>query len=204
MRVGLIIGLGICAAATTMAFAQERRVERMVVRHQEHVSDLGRIDADRDGWVTRAEAQAEADRMFDELDANGDGKLDGADHRAAHDDLIEHAAPDGEPVHVERREERRVVVVERRGAEPPTGAAAPPAPPHPPRPPVFIMMIGSSEEFDADGDGALSRAEFRAQQLRFFDAGDGNGDGRVRFEAPLMPEPPAPPVAPAPPAPPRR
>ncbi|MBK8542916.1 MAG: EF-hand domain-containing protein [Caulobacteraceae bacterium] len=66
----------------------------------------------------------------------------------------------------------------------------------------FMMLIANSEEADRDGDGALSREEFVAQHLRFFDASDANGDGRVRFEEP--PRPPEPPAPPAPPEPLRR
>jgi hypothetical protein len=83
---------------------------------------------------------------------------------------------------------------------PPIAAIAP-VPPVPPLPPVphFMMLIANSEEADRNGDGALSREEFVAQHLRFFDASDANGDGRIRFE-----EPPEPPAPPAPPEPPRR
>ena len=80
----------------------------------------------------------------------------------------------------------------------------PPMPPVPPVPPVpampFMMLIANSEEADRNGDGALSRDEFVAQHLRFFDASDANGDGRVRFDPPTTPpEPPAPPTPPEPP-----
>jgi hypothetical protein len=203
MKTGLIIGLGVCAAATTIAFAQERHIERMVVRHHGHLAEIGRIDADADGWITRAEALAQADRMFDEIDANDDGRLDGADHRAFLDADGDDAAPQDHVRRVERHEERRVMLIRRSDGDGPD-AAPPPAPPAPPHPPMFVMAIGSSEEFDANGDGALSREEFRTQQLRFFDAGDGNGDGRIRFEAPDIPDAPAPPEPPTPPAPPRR
>lgn len=76
--------------------------------------------------------------------------------------------------------------------------------PLPPHPPVFMMLALNDSEADTNGDGALSREEFRAQQLRFFDASDANGDGRVRFELPTPPEAPEAPEPPAPPAAPRR
>ncbi|MEQ1493647.1 MAG: hypothetical protein ABL932_24195, partial [Terricaulis sp.] len=82
----------------------------------------------------------------------------------------------------------------------PMVAPVPPVPPVPPAP--FMMLIANSEEGDRNGDGALSREEFVAMHLRFFDASDANGDGRVRFEPP--PRPPEPPAPPAPPEPPRR
>ena len=84
------------------------------------------------------------------------------------------------------------------------GVTAPiaPVPPVPPVPPVFMFELGDESEADINGDGALSREEFRAQQLRFFDARDVNGDRRIR--APRPPEPPVAPEAPRPPEPPRR
>ncbi|MBY0563035.1 MAG: hypothetical protein K2P58_02515 [Hyphomonadaceae bacterium] len=95
---------------------------------------------------------------------------------------------------MEREIHRQVIVIN--GGD---GAAAPvaPIPPVPavPHPPMFMMLFASTEEADRNGDGALSREEFRAQHLRFFDASDANGDGRVQ-----MGLPPAPPAAPAPPA----
>lgn len=39
-------------------------------------------DADGNGAISRAEAQAGAERMFARMDANGDGKLDAADREA--------------------------------------------------------------------------------------------------------------------------
>jgi hypothetical protein len=67
---------------------------------------------------------------------------------------------------------------------------------------MALMLLANSEEADTNGDGALSRDEFRTQHLRFFDASDVNGDGRLRFEP--LPEPPVAPEAPEPPQPPRR
>ncbi|MFZ2031704.1 MAG: hypothetical protein WAU68_15435 [Vitreimonas sp.] len=83
------------------------------------------------------------------------------------------------------------------GTPHPAMAPMPPRPPHPPHAPMFMMLFANSEEMDTNHDGAISRDEFRAQQLRFFDASDVNGDGRIRFEPP--PEPPMPPMPPMPP-----
>jgi hypothetical protein len=111
--------------------------------------------------------------------------------------------------HAERirdRVERRVHVI-RHGDGNVLVAPVPPVPPTPPIPvappvahlPMFWMGGGDSDESDLNGDGWLSREEFRAQQLRHFDARDANGDGRVRYE-----QPPRPPEPPQPPEPPRR
>lgn len=191
MKLATALAVALAGLLASTAYAQTVRNEdrRIIIRaHNGPVEGMSQIDADRDGWVTRAEAAAEADRMFAEMDTNDDGKLDGADGGPL--------AGGPRPARGEGAErgpiiERNVVVVGPEGEE---RDVLIPAPPHPPRPPVVMMLIANSEESDANGDGALSREEFRAQQLRFFDAGDGNGDGRVRFEPPPeMPEPPPPP-----------
>ena len=46
------------------------------------MGDRSNPDANGDGIITRAEAQAHAGQMFDRLDANHDGKLDQADREA--------------------------------------------------------------------------------------------------------------------------
>jgi hypothetical protein len=180
---------------------------------------IGRIDANKDGFITRAEAQSEAERVFGEMDGDNNGKLDSADRAASPRMMIHHMSGDGhrrgggrhgdddhnvevivrggdgeERTVIERREVR----VER--AAPKEGAV--PRPPRPPGPPMTMMMIMQSNEADRNGDGALSKEEFVAQQLRYFDAGDANGDGKVKFDLPPMP--PAAPPPPAPPEAPRR
>lgn len=203
--------------------------------------EMPRIDADQDGWVTRAEAAALAERVFVGLDTNDDNKLDDADR--AHDQMFEFQIEDGAAsgARIERRVERRTEgdddahaerhVIIRRGDgseesfDLPAGEhaegehierrviirrddgseesfdlpAPPPGAPHaphaaiaplPPGPPLFMMLIANSEESDVNGDGALSLEEFRAQHLRFFDASDANGDGRIHFTPPELSEPP--------------
>ncbi|MBL8530870.1 MAG: hypothetical protein JNK94_03975 [Hyphomonadaceae bacterium] len=217
-RFALALGCAV-VAVTAAAGAQERHVIRLGGEMSLN------MDADGDGWVTRAEAASAADRMFRQMDVNNDGRLTAADrpafapealHLESQDVEIEELTDGGRRIIVRRGEpgaasqtQRDVVIVRRgEGAAAPAAPGAPPAAPQPPHapaaphPPMFMMMIASSQEADLDGDGALSAEEFRAQQLRFFDAGDANGDGRVRMEPP--PRPPAPPQPPAPPAPPRR
>ncbi len=278
--------LGVSLAALTVA-ASATPLTRVFIQHGGMAINF---DANGDGWVSRAEAEAAADRAFEQLDSNDDNRLDQQDRAAPEADLeivngphiemsedcetrvepagaetpragtpverrvtvicrhgdgdvstedrritilrggehvdereieriereverhveraerdAERAARDAERLaedaeraaeHAERRIERHVVVI---NGEPGDALAPlPPMPPMPPHPPMFMMFMASDGEADTNGDGALSREEFRAQQLRYFDAGDANGDGRVR-----LPQPPAPPAAPEPPAPPR-
>jgi len=159
-----------------------RRV-RVIVR--------GGDDEEIEEEVERAVRRAERDARRAERSA-----------RAAERDA-ERAARDAE-----RRIERDVVVIHRgewidtEGGVHPV-PPVPPMPPVPPHPPMFMMLFANSEEADLNGDGALAREEVRAQHLRFFDASDANGDGRVRYEPPpAPPEPPEPPEAPEPPRPP--
>ncbi len=274
-----VLTLGVALAAVTLAASAHATSQtRTLIRHG---ADIG-FDADNDGWLTRAEAAAAAERVFDDLDANDDGRLDAEDRRRIH---VRAIAPDidlpdlpdidlseldlsGRGAHrveiitengerrvivdgealtgeerarIERQIERamaqaeraqalaersargaeraardaerrarraadeaervqsRQVVVIRANGEGDVIAPVPPAAPVPPRAPMFMMLIANSEEADLNGDGAISREEFRAQQLRYFDAADANGDSRIRVERP--PEPPAPPAPPAPPRP---
>ena len=236
----LPLALGVAFAAFSMAaYAQPRQEDHtVVVRHGGH-GDFN-PDTNNDGWISRQEASDAADRAFDQMDSNHDGRLTSDDHvmhMANMDVDVEVTEGGGQRVrviqrdrddddqeapHAEREEhsegervERTVTVVrveggaewqERDGDAAPVPPVPPvpgvaPMPPVPPHPPMFMMMFANSEEADLNGDGALSREEFRAQHLRFFDAGDGNNDGRIRYTPP--PEPPAPPAPPEPPRPPR-
>ena len=240
MRLPLALGVAF-AALSVAAYAQPRQHDHVVVRH--HDGDFN-IDANDDGWVTREEASAGADRIFAELDTNDDGRLNAEDRRhfAMYDmDVDVDVDVDGEAAAEEDENTRRVRVIRREHDErgrgerheehsendhvertvtvvriggggqweervegvapvPPVPPVAP-VPPVPPHPPMFMMIFANSEEADLNGDGALSREEFRAQHMRFFDASDANNDGRVRYTPP--PEPPVPPTPPEPPRPPR-
>jgi hypothetical protein len=254
----LTTALGVALASLTVAAYASPQTRHVMIHHAGH--DV-RADADSDGWISRAEAIAAADRAFDALDSNDDGKLDREDRpegamsfhsRGGHELHMQDGDCDrteegegnerrvtvicrseaggdserrvmvfreGDHEHVdierevrraereaqragrdadnaERRSERNVVIM-RHGEG---GDAAAPMPPMPPMPPFpAIMMLGGENEADVNGDGALSREEFRAQHARFFDASDANGDGRLRAFTP--PQPPAPPTPPAPPRP---
>lgn len=241
----LVVALGIAAATTAMAYAQEPHAMRVMIHGPG--MDLN-LDANHDGWISRDEAAAAADRMFDQLDTNHDGRLTADDHEAMGDHGFMAHGPDGmdlppghhcttttdntqssdsghrterrltivcegdddhpaaAPAAPGQRVERNVMIITRSDGDAtappaPPEAPMPPYPPHAPHPPMFMMLLARSSEADRNGDGALSRDEFRAQQLRFFDAADANGDHRIRAPAP-PPEPPQPPEPPEPPAPP--
>lgn len=266
MRLAAALGIALASLAVGAYAHQEGRV---VIR------DSGgglNIDADGDGWMTRAEAGAAADQIFGQMDANNDGRLDaedrqeifelrlggeeadvlegengarrvrvirrGGEHdaevereielalREAERDVLEarreareaereaqEALRDARREAQEAREHRREIIIVQGGGEWAPAAPVAPAPPTPPvaaiaplppHPPMFMMLIANSEEADLNNDGALSREEFRAQHLRFFDASDANQDGRVRVgpmaTSAVAPAAPATPAAPRPPA----
>ncbi len=191
----------------------ERHESHRIERHIE----MSRIDANSDKFITRAEAQAEAERVFADMDDNHDGKLNAADHgrggrhvmhrveirrdgshSVEEDVVIEH----GDAPRAPGTDDRQVIVRRevRKNGDDDDGDHV--RPPHSPRPPMFMMIFANSEEADHNGDNALSKEEFVSQQLRFFDAADANGDGKIRFDPPPMMEPPEPPQSPEPPAPP--
>jgi hypothetical protein len=224
MRLALTLSAAIIALSAVGASAQQNE-ERVVIRHVAHGAGGG--DPNEDGWLSRDEVGAAADAMFARLDSNNDGRLTSED-RPEHDIEVRvgHAPPAsgaaGDCTREESDEggERRVTVI----CHSPDGATSTEdrtviirhggggewagrdgvTAPVPPAPPIggglFFIELGEDSEADTNSDGALSREEFRAQQLRFFDARDVNGDRRVR----ALSTPPVAPETPRPPEPPRR
>jgi len=227
MRLALALGVAFGALTMSASAQPEERAHHRVFMHAAGGHD---IDADDDGFVTRAEITNAADRLFGELDRNDDGRLNDADHppmeefhrrieghhggervvriiRSGEEVGEGHRSDDGErrvERHVDRRVERREGDNERDVIvlRGDGGEWTHALPPMPPHPPMLMFASSNIEEFDRNADGALSQEEFRAQQLAQFDAQDGNRDGRIR--AMRMHEPPTPPEAPRPAEPPRR
>ncbi|MDB5679230.1 EF-hand domain-containing protein [Sphingomonas bacterium] len=108
--------------------------------------------ASPDRVQTRDDALAQADRRFDRMDANKDGKIDATEMAAMRRPT---AAPGTMPP-----------------PPPPADAAAPPPPP----PSGGNRMMA---RLDTNGDGVIDRAEFRAMAAQRFDRMDANKDGKV-------------------------
>ena len=64
-----------------MQAAHESMTKRMGNRDGKRGDHFGRIDADGDGQVTKAEFVAGGEKMFERLDANGDGKIEPGEGR---------------------------------------------------------------------------------------------------------------------------
>lgn len=112
-------------------------------------------DADGDGVLTRAEAQAAATQMFAKMDANGDGQLDATDRATKRAERGEKHAEAGEG-HRGKRDGMRGHRGKRGGHG--------------------MMMMARA---DTDGDKAISQAEFQTAALARFDSVDANKDGQV-------------------------
>lgn len=102
-------------------------------------------DANHDGIITRQEAIAAADRRFDAIDTDRDGKI----------------SPDEMSAYRQEMATRR-------------GGDMPVRPPGGPR-----HALGMGRKADPNGDGVVTRDEYRARQLERFDRMDANHDGRI-------------------------
>lgn len=151
-------------------------------------------DADGNGVLTRAEAQANSAQMFARMDANKDGKLDAADRSARHAErqakMFASLDADGNGSiskaewdkhsadRAAKRGEKRAEAGEpgehkrdgmRDGHRGKRGGHYD----------MGERMMGKA---DTDGDKAISQAEFQTAALARFDAADANKDGQVTAE----------------------
>ncbi len=176
MKKIILSGAAAAALIATPTFAEQAQggfergqgVTRAQVETRVRAS-FARVDANRDGFVTQAEAQSfrqdlRAERQenraerrearFARLDANRDGSISRAEFFARRD-----RAEQGE---------RRGLRAERHGQR--GGCAA---------------RLGNGrlfERLDGNRDGRVSLAEATAVRLRAFDRADANRDGRVTRE----------------------
>ncbi len=168
--------------------------------------DPFRMDANGDGTITRAEAQAAAEAQFARLDVNKDGKIDQADREARRTQMREEQFKrldtnnDGTISKAEFMADRGPKDWHRGGPEgrpnmppPPEGAAPPAGAPGKHGPmrgpgrggPGHWGGRGPGDMYgmaDADGDRAVTKAEFMAAAMKRFDAMDTNHDGQVTKE----------------------
>jgi hypothetical protein len=84
--------------------------------HRGHGDRLARLDANKDGVITRDEAIAAATARFDKLDANHDGKIDQAEMAAVKQRMET------------RRQDMRAKWQARRAAQAPAASTDQPAP----------------------------------------------------------------------------
>lgn len=156
----------------------------------------GPLGAKGDVTVTRAEAQAHATQMFAKLDANKDGKIDAADRAAqrAERQATMFAAIDADgngsisKVEWDQHGADRAAKRAERGDKRADAAGAPgEGKSHGMRGPGkrgghHGMRGGMMGKADANGDKAITQAEFQTAALARFDAADANKDGKVTPE----------------------
>lgn len=154
-------------------------------------------DADGNGVLTRAEAQASAVQMFARMDANKDGKIDATDRAAQRAEMQAKrfaaldANKDGSISKAEwdqhgadraarraERGEKRADAGEARGGNRGDGMRGH----HGKRGGHGGGMGGGWMTADTNGDKAISQAEFTTASLARFDRMDANKDGQVTAE----------------------
>ena len=153
--------------------------------------------ADPAATVTRAEAQANAAAMFAKMDANGDGKVDAADREARRAEMRAKAFErldankDGTVSKAEwdqasaDRQAKRGERAEKRAEAGEPGKRGPGMRGHHGKRGGHHGMRGGHGgmmKADANGDKAITAAEFQAVALARFDANDANKDGKVTPE----------------------
>lgn len=170
-----LIAAPVCAQQARGGFDRGAGVTRADV--QSRVSaQFARVDTNRDGYVTQAEAQAfrgsvrgerrearqdRREQRFARLDANRDGEISRAEFFAPKQRGVR---GEGRASRAERRGERRAQEIERRGQR---GG--------------LFARLGERrfDRVDANNDGRISLAEATQLRLQAFDRADVNRDGRL-------------------------
>ena len=142
-------------------------------------------DADANGTLTRAEAQAHATEMFARMDVNKDGKLDASDRSAKRADMQAKmferldANKDGNISKAEWDQHSADRVAKRAEKRADAGDGKRGMRGHHGKRGGHGMMMARA---DTDGDKVISQAEFQTAALARFDAADANRDGQVTAE----------------------
>lgn len=153
-------------------------------------------DADGNGVLTRAEAQASATQLFAKMDANKDGKVDASDHAARRAEMQAtrfaalDANKDGSVSKAEwdqhsadraakraERGDKRADAGEAREGKRGDGMRG-----HHGKRGGHGGGMGGWMKADTNGDKAISQAEFTTASLARFDRMDANKDGQVTAE----------------------
>lgn len=163
----LAAALGGTAFAGTAYAAQDQAqptapAAGMHRHHRGHGDPLARLDTNKDGVVTRAEAIAAADARFAKADTNGDGKITQDEVQA-------------------KREAMRAKWQQRRAAQ---GTQAGTETAGRPGGHRGMHHRGGrhgdmTKRLDTNGDGVVTRAEAEAAATARFDKLDANHDGRI-------------------------
>lgn len=127
--------------------------------------------------MTRTQAETMATKAFERADANGDGKIDAADREARRDARF--ARLDTNSDGTLSKEE--FFTQHQRGGERAEGMRSGKRGERMGRRGMRGMGhgMGMARNADADGDGAITEAEFTAAMLARFDAADADNDGTV-------------------------
>lgn len=180
------LGLSLVALAVTgagAAYAQQDAHQRGPDHHAMHKGGQGmmaRHDTDGDGFVSRAEMEAQAAAMFARMDANSDGKIDAADKEARQNRYFDRldTNKDGQI----SRAEFAAGHVRGKGDGKGDGKGGPGM--HGGRHGGMrhgggMMMKPMA---DANNDGAITRAEVTAAVAKHFAEADTNNDGKLSAE----------------------
>lgn len=141
--------------------------------HRGHAGHLMEMDANADGNITRAEADASLAARFASIDANSDGFVSQDEMKAHHEARRAEMKANWEAKKAEAEAAGKPVREGKmkRGKDPAKAAE---------------WQANRAEKagerwaaMDADGDGQLSASEFTAEHIKFFDRMDADSDGTL-------------------------